>query len=110
MADATFVLDALGEASRRHLLELLHERGESTVSELVGASEMRQPQVSKHLKVLREASLVAVRPEGRHRYYRLDGRGLETAHAWFSSFEDVWRSRFDALDELVSTNHEEHQP
>lgn len=110
-----FVLDALGEPNRRHLLELLHQRSESTVSELVDASGLRQPQVSKHLKVLAGASLVSARADGRHRRYRLDGRGLQAAHDWFASFEDVWHARFDALDELVSTNpdpdpSEEHSP
>jgi len=98
------VLDAVGEPNRRHLLELLHQRTESTVSELVEASGLRQPQVSKHLKVLADAQLVSARRNGRHRHYRLDGRGLRAAHDWFASFEDVWLTRFDALDELVSTS------
>ncbi|MGA9277392.1 ArsR/SmtB family transcription factor [Ilumatobacter sp.] len=102
MADTDVVLDAVGETNRRHLLRLLHDQHESTVSELVGASGMRQPQVSKHLKVLTEAELVAVRSDGRYRRYRLDGRGLQAAHDWFASFDDVWQARFDSLDELVS--------
>jgi DNA-binding transcriptional ArsR family regulator len=106
VTDTNLVLDAVGEVNRRRLLELLHERRESTVSGLVEASGMRQPQVSKHLKVLHEASLVSVRADGRHRHYRLDGHGLQSAHDWFASFEDVWRARFDALDELVSTDPE----
>jgi DNA-binding transcriptional ArsR family regulator len=111
VTDANLVLDAVGETNRRRLLELLHERRESTVSGLVEASGMRQPQVSKHLRVLHEASLVSVRADGRHRHYRLDGRGLQSAHDWFASFEDTWRVRLDALDELVSTGSnppEEH--
>lgn len=97
-------MDAVSEPNRRRLLELLHHDHESTVSALVDASGMRQPQVSKHLKVLADASLVSVRAEGRHRHYRLDGRGLRAAHDWFAAFEDVWRARFDALDQLVSSD------
>ncbi len=109
MTDASVVLDAVGEPNRRHLLELLHERTESTVSELVEASGLRQPQVSKHLKVLAGAGLVSARADGRHRHYRLDGGGLLVAHDWFASFEDVWHARFDALDTLVSTEpHPDH--
>ena len=113
--DADLVLDAVGEPNRRQLLRLLHQRDESTVSELVEYSGLRQPQVSKHLKVLAGAALVSARTDGRHRRYRLDGRGLHAAHDWFASFEDVWHARFDALDELVSTEpdtnpHKEHQP
>jgi DNA-binding transcriptional ArsR family regulator len=101
-AGADLVLDAVGEPNRRRLLELLQLQTEATVNELVEASGMRQPQVSKHLKVLAGASLVAARADGRHRRYRLDGRGLQAAHEWFASFEDVWQARFDALDQLVS--------
>ncbi len=104
VTDTDIVLDAVGEPNRRHLLELLHQRSESTVSELVDASGLRQPQVSKHLKVLAAAELVAARADGRHRHYRLDGRGLQAAHDWFASFDDVWHARFDALDELVSAD------
>ena len=104
MIDSETVLDAVGEPNRRRLLELLREQSEATVSELVEASGLRQPQVSKHLKVLAGASLVSARADGRHRRYRLDGRGLRAAHDWFASFEDVWQARFDALDELVSAD------
>lgn len=117
MTDTEIVLDAVGEPNRRLLLELLHERSEATVSELVDASGLRQPQVSKHLKVLAGAALVSVRANGRHRHYRLDGRGLHAAYEWFASFDDVWQARFDALDELVSADPgpnpdqpEEHLP
>ena len=102
MIDTGRVLDAVGEPNRRNLLNLLRDQHECSVSDLVEASGLRQPQVSKHLKVLAIASLVAVRADGRHRYYRLDGQGLRAAHDWFASFDDVWHARFDALDELVS--------
>ena len=104
MVGVDLVLDAVGEPNRRRLLELLHQQDESTVSELVRASGLNQPQVSKHLKVLASAMLVSVRADGRHRHYRLDGVGLQAAHDWFASFDDVWHARFDALDELVSTD------
>ena len=58
------------------------------MTELVEISGLRQPQVSKHLKVLADASLVSVRADGRRRHYRLDGNGLKAAHDWFASFED----------------------
>lgn len=114
VAASDTVLDALGETNRRRLVELLHRRGESTVSDLVEASGLRQPQVSKHLRVLADADLVSVRPEGRSRHYRLEAQGLEAAHDWFASFEDVWLARFDALDALVSddplSDSTDHRP
>ncbi len=102
MTTSARVLDALGEANRRQLLELLHQHGESTVTALVERSGLRQPSVSKHLKVLSEADLVTVRPERRQRHYRLEPTGLQAAYEWFASFEDVWQQRFDTLDALVS--------
>ena len=110
MNDSGHVLDVVGEPNRRQLLELLHQLSEATVSELVEASGLRQPQVSKHLKVLAGAELVTARAEGRHRRYRLDGNGLRAAHDWFASFEDVWHARFDALDALVSTDPDPDPP
>lgn len=110
MTGQRLALDAVGEPNRRRLLDLLRAEGESTVTELVEASGFRQPQVSKHLKVLSSADLVSVRPDGRRRLYRLNATGLRAAHDWFASFEDVWQQRFDALDELVSTNPRSNQP
>lgn len=110
MATAEPVLDAVGEPNRRRLLELLFQYPESTVSELVDASGLRQPQVSKHLKVLAHAALVTVRADGRFRRYRLDARGLRAAHDWFGSFEDVWQARFDTLDELVTSDSDALAP
>ena len=104
MTRAALVLDALGEANRRALLQLLHEHGESTVTALVDLSGLRQPSVSKHLRVLSDADLGSVRPAGRRRHYRLEPSGLRVAYEWFASFEDVWQQRFDALDTLVSND------
>jgi len=110
MTARELALDAVGEPNRRRLLDLLREHGESTVTELVEASGLRQPQVSKHLKTLFGADLVSVRPDGRRRLYRLDATGLRAAHDWFASFEDVWQQRFDALDALVSSEPHTEQP
>ncbi|SMQ57746.1 metalloregulator ArsR/SmtB family transcription factor [Agreia sp. VKM Ac-1783] len=96
MAD---IFSVIADPTRRHLLELLLERytaagsaevtphaGESSVSELVHALDLSQPTVSKHLKVLRDAGLVAVREEGQHRYYKLDASPLEEVEDWAIPF------------------------
>lgn len=110
MIKTDLVLDAVGEPNRRHLLKLLRQRSEATVSELVDASGLRQPQVSKHLKVLAAAELVSARADGRYRHYRLDGLGLQAGRDWFGSLEDVWHARFDGLDELVSADADPNPP
>jgi Predicted transcriptional regulators len=87
MAD---IFDVVADATRRDILQVLHERGavaagraaEISVSEIVGRLELSQPTVSKHLKVLREAGLVHVREEGQHRYYHLDTAPLESLEDW----------------------------
>ena len=72
-----------------------------SVGELVSRLGTAQPQVSKHLRVLREVGLVDVRDEGRQRLYRLNGRPLKPIHDWVSSYQEAWEERFQALDQLL---------
>src|ERR671913_244203 len=81
MADEARVLDALGDHTRRAVLELLRG-GERSVRELTDATGVSQPAVSQHLRVLREAGLVTVRPEGTRRLHRVDLDGLADLRAW----------------------------
>jgi DNA-binding transcriptional ArsR family regulator len=93
--------NAVAEAGRRALLDALGS-GELTVNQLVDRVGFTQPQVSKHLGVLRAVGLVLVRAEGRHRRYRVNGRALKPIHDWVRSFESTWNQRLDRLDELVA--------
>jgi DNA-binding transcriptional ArsR family regulator len=99
-ATTSDVFNAVAEPRRRQMLELL-AGGERSVGELVAGLGTTQPQVSKHLRVLLEVELVAVRREGRHRLYRLQGRGLKQIHDWAGRFEPLWQERFDELDAVV---------
>jgi DNA-binding transcriptional ArsR family regulator len=74
---------------------------ERPVGELVDALGLAQPQVSKHLRVLREVGAVDVRDEGRQRLYRLNGRALKPIHDWVKTYEATWTERFEALDEVL---------
>ena len=65
--------------------------------------ELAQPQVSKHLRVLREVGAVDVRDDGRRRLYRVNGRALKPIHDWISDYERLWTERFDALDRSSKT-------
>ena len=94
------VFNAVAEPRRRQILDALAAR-ESPVNDLVSRLGLAQPQVSKHLRVLREVGLVEVREEGRQRMYRLNGRSLKPIHDWVKSYERSWSERFEALDELV---------
>ena len=75
--------------------------GERPVNDLVRRLGIAQPQVSKHLKVLRQVGLVQVRDEGRQRLYRLDGHPLKPIHDWLKSYERSWSERFDELDVVL---------
>src|SRR5438477_5530713 len=92
--------NAVAEPRRRQILDAL-AGGERPVNDLVRMLGLAQPQVSKHLRVLREVGLVDVRDEGRHRMYRLNGQPLKPIHDWVSSYEQSWSERFEALDELL---------
>ncbi|HEX6040599.1 metalloregulator ArsR/SmtB family transcription factor [Longimicrobium sp.] len=93
--------NAVAEASRRELLDALGT-GEATVGELVDRLRMSQPQVSKHLAVLRAVGLVLVRVEGRHHWYRVNGPALKPIHDWVRTFERTWNTRLDRLDDLLA--------
>jgi DNA-binding transcriptional ArsR family regulator len=71
------------------------------VNDLVKLIGLAQPQVSKHLRVLREVGLVEVRGEGRQRIYRLNGQPLKPIHDWVKEYERSWEERFEALDGLL---------
>ena len=92
--------NAVAEPRRRQILEVL-AGGERPVNDLVARLGLAQPQVSKHLRVLREVGLVDVREEGRQRMYRLNGQALKPIHDWVKDFERTWVERFEALDELL---------
>jgi DNA-binding transcriptional ArsR family regulator len=88
---------ALAEPHRREILDLLRV-GERSVTELVDRLPLSQPGVSKHLKVLREAGLVAARADGKHRRYVLRPEPLAEVDAWLEPYRAFWSGRLDALE------------
>jgi DNA-binding transcriptional ArsR family regulator len=88
---------ALAEPNRREILDLLRA-GERSVGDLVDRLTLSQPGVSKHLKVLREAGLVAVRSQGKQRLYALRSEPLAEVDAWLEPYREFWSERFDALE------------
>ena len=97
----TDAFNAVAEPLRRRILEALSGGGEQSVNELVARLRLEQPQVSKHLRVLREVGLVEARVDGRQRLYRLDAKPLKPIHEWVRKFEETWNDRFDAMDEVL---------
>jgi DNA-binding transcriptional ArsR family regulator len=96
---------ALAEPSRRQILDLLRG-GERSVGYLVARLKLSQPGVSKHLKVLREAGLVEVRPDGRRRWYGLRAQPLAEVDRWLEPYRAYWSGRLDALERHLEENPE----
>ena len=92
--------NAVAEPRRRLILDVLAS-GERPVNDLVRELGLAQPQVSKHLRVLREVGAVEVRDHGRRRLYRLNGPALKPIHDWVKSYESLWSERFDQLDVVL---------
>ena len=99
-ATTTDAFNAIAEPQRRRIIDLL-SAGEQSVNDIAGALGIRQPQSSKHLRVLREVGLVTVRDAGQQRLYRLNAEGLRPIHEWVTPFERAWSERYDRLDEIL---------
>jgi DNA-binding transcriptional ArsR family regulator len=108
-ATTTDAFNAVAEPQRRRILDLL-AGGERSVTEVVGALGLAQPQASKHLRVLREVGAVHVRDDGRRRLYRLNGEALKPIHDWVKEYARTWEERFAAIDEVLEElkRQEEH--
>jgi DNA-binding transcriptional ArsR family regulator len=100
-ATTTDTFNAVAEPRRREILDLL-TGGELAVNDLVDALGLAQPQVSKHLRVLREVGAVSVREDGRRRLYHVNGSSLKPIHDWVSNYERLWSDRFDRLDAVLA--------
>jgi DNA-binding transcriptional ArsR family regulator len=107
-ATTTDAFNAVAEPRRREILDVLAS-GERPVNDLVRELGLAQPQVSKHLRVLREVGAVDVRDEGRQRLYRLNGHALKPIHDWVKSYERSWTERFGQLDVVLEDLKQKEQ-
>jgi DNA-binding transcriptional ArsR family regulator len=90
-------IEVIAEPSRRHILDQLL-KGEQPVNVLVERLSMTQPAVSKHLRILRDAGLVSVRPDGQRRLYRLRPEPLMEIDSWLEPYRNMWRTSLDKLE------------
>ncbi len=107
MARAATTLDpfnALAESKRREVLGALAlGDGEWSVNAVVGELGWPQPQVSKHLAVLREVGLVSVRRSGRERLYSVNGAGIKAVHDWTKLFEKYWDHQLERIKQRAES-------
>jgi DNA-binding transcriptional ArsR family regulator len=93
-------LSALAEPNRLRIVELLRD-GPRPVNEIVERLRLRQPLVSKHLRVLSQAGLVKARPSAQQRIYQLEERPFQELDVWLDSFQRTWNARLDNLDDYL---------
>jgi DNA-binding transcriptional ArsR family regulator len=91
------VFEVLAEPRRRQILDLLRQR-EQAVGDLVEALEAAQPNVSKHLRVLRDAGLVTSRVDGQRRVYQINAEPLRELEEWVSRYRGLWTHALDQLE------------
>ncbi len=91
---------ALAEPSRFQIVELLRE-GPRPVGDMVHRLRLRQPQVSKHLRVLSDAGLVEARVDAQRRIYALRPEPLQDLEVWLERYRRIWESNFQRLDALL---------
>jgi DNA-binding transcriptional ArsR family regulator len=101
-------LSALAEPNRLRIVELLREKP-CSVGEIAERLRVRQPQVSKHLRVLSEAGLVEVHPAAQQRIYQLQAEPFKELDSWLDTFQQVWDARLDTLDEYLQELKEQQQ-
>jgi DNA-binding transcriptional ArsR family regulator len=91
---------ALAEPNRFRIVELLRA-GPRPVNEIGDRLQLNQPQVSKHLRVLKDAGLVDVQPRAQQRLYELRAQPLRQLHGWLERYRQIWDARFAELDALI---------
>jgi len=98
MTSASFA--ALADPNRLRIVELLRS-GPRPVNHIARRLRLNQPQVSKHLRVLKQARLVDVEPRAQQRLYALRAAPLRAVHRWLERYRQIWDERFEAMDELI---------
>ncbi len=105
MPNLNLVFSALGDETRRAIVDQLQD-GEKSLSELAKPFDMSQTAVTKHVKVLTDAGLVAVNKRGRTRFCSLDASPLRGASEWLENYETFWTQQLESLDTFLKENAE----
>ncbi len=100
---------ALGEPTRLQIVELLR-KGPRSVGEITDALGVRQPQVSKHLRVLSDSGIVTAEALARQRIYHLEAKPFEQIGGWVDSFEQLWETRMDSLEGYLDSITSKGEP
>lgn len=110
MSTIVRTFSALSDPTRLLLVECLLTRGELAAGTLAAEAEVSAPAVSRHLKVLREAGLIAQRIDGTHRYYTARPEALRAIHGWTMDHHTFWAGSLDRLDTLLALDPDGDTP
>ena len=92
---------ALGEPTRRSILEMLASRGQMSATAIADQFQVSAPAISQHLKILREARLVQMEKRAQQHLYRINPDALHEVDDWAKQMTTLWDQRFDALDKVL---------
>jgi DNA-binding transcriptional ArsR family regulator len=106
--DLSRILKAVGDTTRRHILTLLVQEGAMRVTALAAHFDMSLNAVSKHIKVLEEAGLVARKTLGREHFIAAELGRLSLTESWFGNLKSIWELRLAALDNLLVSKDEQN--
>lgn len=93
---------ALADPTRRRIVEMLAKDGTLTASDIAAPFDMSAPAISQHLKILREADLVAVEKRGQQRLYTLQAQSLADMEGWLGEMRRFWMARLDTLETILN--------
>jgi predicted transcriptional regulator len=95
------IFQALGDKSRRNIIELLAKKGQLTSTDISNQFHISAPAISQHLKVLREANLVQMEKRAQQRLYKINPAAMEDIQKWIKKLAQMWDDRFLALDKIL---------
>lgn len=95
------IFQALGDKSRRGIIELLAKKGQLTSTDISNQFHISAPAISQHLKVLREANLIQMEKKAQQRLYKINPDAMEEIQKWIKKLSDLWDVRFSALDKIL---------
>ncbi|WP_090581886.1 helix-turn-helix transcriptional regulator [Paenibacillus sp. OV219] len=103
------IFTAISDSNRRHIVELLAEKGSLTATDICSYFTVSPQAISQHLKVLREANVVTVEKKAQQRIYRLNEQAIFEVEAWAKRYRQLWSERFEKLDGLLQARMEQQQ-
>ncbi|HEY2513508.1 MAG TPA: metalloregulator ArsR/SmtB family transcription factor [Polyangiaceae bacterium] len=106
--DMVETFTALSEPNRYRIVELLRS-GPRAVNDIGERLKLQQPQVSKHLRVLKDTGIVDVLPRGQQRLYELRAKPFQKMQGWLERYRQLWETRFEELDQVLAEQGEEEK-